>query len=224
MRTDKELAFTLRKQGRSYKEIHNELGMSVSTLSNWFKNVDFSEEIKLSVIARAQKLSTARLQSLNQARGDLLHAYYAQAETEAVKELKKNINNPLFTSAVAAYWGEGDKLTKNQIRLTNTDPQMIRLFKSFHVNICTVPTQKLRCALFIYEDLNETTCRNYWKQQTGIENFHKTMVLPSRHKTKRLPYGICTLVVSSAYLKKKMNIWIDQMPKIVLNMVPEKGK
>lgn len=224
MRTDKELAFTLRKQGRSYKEIHNELGMSVSTLSNWFKNVDFSEEIKLSVIARAQKLSTARLQSLNQARGDLLHAYYAQAETEAVKELKKNINNPLFTSAVAAYWGEGDKLTKNQIRLTNTDPQMIRLFKSFLVNICTVPTQKLRCALFIYEDLNETTCRNYWKQQTGIENFHKTMVLPSRHKTKRLPYGICTLVVSSAYLKKKMNIWIDQMPKIVLNMVPEKGK
>ncbi|OGG89040.1 hypothetical protein A2592_01105 [Candidatus Kaiserbacteria bacterium RIFOXYD1_FULL_42_15] len=224
MRTDKELAFTLRKQGRSYKKIHNELGMSVSTLSNWFKNVDFSEEIKLSVIARAQKLSTARLQSLNQARGDLLHAYYAQAETEAVKELKKNINNPLFTSAVAAYWGEGDKLTKNQIRLTNTDPQMIRLFKSFLVNICTVPTQKLRCALFIYEDLNETTCRNYWKQQTGIENFHKTMVLPSRHKTKRLPYGICTLVVSSAYLKKKMNIWIDQMPKIVLNMVPEKGK
>jgi len=41
MRTDKELAFSLRKQGKSYKEIHQELGMSISTLSNWFKGVDF---------------------------------------------------------------------------------------------------------------------------------------------------------------------------------------
>lgn len=221
MRTDKELAFTLRRQGKSYKEIHNELGMSLSTLSNWFKNVDFSEEIKRSITIQAQKRSTTHLQSLNRARGDLLHAYYAQAETEAIKELKENINNPLFISAVAAYWGEGDKLTKNQLRLTNTDPQMITLFKSFLVKVCKVPESKLRCALFIYEDLDELTCRNYWRKQTGIQHFHKTMVLPSRHKTKRLPYGICTLVVSSTYLKKKMNIWIDQMPKIVLNMVPK---
>lgn len=44
-------------------------------------------------------------------------------------------------------------------------------------------------------------------------------ILPSRHKTKRLPYGICTLVVSNTYLKQKMLVWIDQLPNMVLNVV-----
>ena len=219
MRTDKELSFALRKQSKSYNEIHRELGMSVSTLSNWFKNIDFSEEIKKTITAKAQLKSTHRLQVLNRARGDLLRAYYVQAEIEALQELKVNIKNPLFISGVTAYWGEGDKLTKNQVRLANTDPQMIKLFIKFLVTFCFVPKNKLRVALHIYEDLDDFECRKYWSKITGLEHFHKTMVLPSRHKTRRLPYGTCTILVTNTYLKKKLLLWIDQMPKIVLNMV-----
>lgn len=221
MRTDKEFAFLLRKQGKSYKEIKNELGMSMSTLSNWFQNVDFSEDIKLAVTARALLKSTARLVVLNQARGDLLRAHYIQAEIEATQELNDNIRNPLFISAVAAYWGEGDKSGGSLVRLANTDPQMIKLFINFLLSICAVPKNKLRLALYIYEDLDDIVCREYWSKNTGLDHFHKTMVLPSRHKTKKLPYGTCTILVANTYLKKKLLLWIDQMPKIVLNMVPE---
>ncbi len=224
MRTDKELAFSLRKQGKSYKEIKSELGMSVSTLSNWFKNVDFSEEIKHSITAQAQLKSTTRLKVLNLARGDVLRAHYAQAEIEAMNELKEHINKPLFVCAIAAYWGEGDKLSRNHVRLANTDPQMIKLFISFLVTMCFVPKDKLRGALHLYEDLNEVECRKYWSKMTGLEHFHKTMVMPSKHKIKRLPYGTCTVLVTNTYLKKKLLVWIDQMPKIVLNMIPEKEK
>ena len=218
------MAFTLRKQGKSYKEIKSELGMSMSTLSNWFKNVDFSEEIKRSVTAQAQLKSVARLQVLNRARGDVLRAHYVQAEIEAMQELNDNISNPLFVSAVAAYWGEGDKSGGNIVRLANTDPQMIKLFITFLLTICLVPRDKLRLALYIYEDLDDVECRKYWSKMTGLAHFHKTMVLPSRHKTKKLPYGTCTILVANTYLKKKFLLWIDQMPKIVLNMVPYKGK
>ena len=219
MRTDKELAFSLRKQGKSYKEIHRDLGMSVSTLSNWFHNVDFSEEIKRSVIAKAQLKSTAHMQVLNRARGDLLRAHYAQGEIEALQELKDNISNPLFISGVTAYWGEGDKLTRNQVRLANTDPQMIKLFINFLIIFCYIPKDKLRLALHIYEDLDDGKCRTYWSEVTGLNYFHKTMVLPSRHKTRRLPYGTCTVITTNTYLKRKLLLWIDQMPEIVLNMV-----
>jgi transcriptional regulator with XRE-family HTH domain len=221
MRTDKEIAFNLRKQGKSYKEIHRELGMSMSTLSNWFYNVDFSEDIRRVVTAQAQLKSTERLRVLNRARGDLLRAHYEQAEIEALQELNDHINNPLFVSAIAAYWGEGDKSRGSLVRLANTDPQMIKLFMNFLLTICSVPKDKLRLALYIYEDLDDIECRNYWSKHTGLEHFHKTMVLPSRHKTKKLPYGTCTILVANTYLKKKLLFWIDQMPKIVLNMVPE---
>ncbi len=220
MRTDKELAFTLRRQGKSYNEIATKLHIAKSTLSNWFRGHDFSEEIKEFVSKQAQITSTARLQILNKARGDLLQAHYAQAEIEATRELLENINNPLFVSGVVAYWGEGDKSKSSLLRLANTDPCMIKLFMEFLVTFCAVTPDKIRGALYIYEDLNDIECREYWSSKTGLIHFHKTMVLPSRHKTKKLPYGTCTILVSNTYLKRKMLLWIDQMPKMVLNTVP----
>ncbi len=198
--------------------------MSMSTLSNWFKGVEFSEDIKRAVTAEALVNSSVRLKVLNQARGDLLRAHYVQAETEAQQELYENINNPLFVSAVAAYWGEGDKSNGSLVRLANTDPQMIKLFANFLLTICQVPKDKLRLALYIYEDLDDVECRKYWFKNIGLDQFHKTMVLPSRHKTKKLPYGTCTILVANTYLKKKLLFWIDQMPKIVLNMIPDEKK
>ncbi len=198
--------------------------MSMSTLSNWFKGVDFSEDVKRAVTAEALTKSTLRLKVLNQARGDLLRAHYFQAEAEAQQELNENLSNPLFVSAIAAYWGEGDKSTGSLVRLANSDPQMIKLFANFLLNICEVPRDKIRLALYLYEDLDDIECRKYWTDNTNLDHFHKTMVLPSRHKTKKLPYGTCTILVANTYLKKKLLFWIDQMPKIVLNMMPDEKK
>jgi len=220
MRTDKEQAFKLREQGKSYKEIHGELGMSVSTLSNWFRGHDFSEEMKHILTEKALKKSTAHMQSLNRIRGDLLKIHYDQAEKEALVELKENIRNPLFISAVVAYWGEGDKLTRHHVRIANTDPEMLKMFVFFLKNHGNISMNKVSLALFIYEDLDDTLCRQYWSEKVGISKFHKSQVLPSKHKTRRLPYGTCSVVLTNSYLKKKMTVWIDQLPEMVLNMVP----
>lgn len=217
MRTDKNDAFILRKQGKSYREICKQLGVARSTLSKWFKGTDFSEAIREELTKSAIQTSTMRLEVLNKARGDTLDALYARAEIEAIHEANLHATNPLFVTAVASYWGEGDKLHKNQLRITNTDPVMIKIFVKFLLEICKVPKEKIRVALFIYEDLIEETCREYWSSQLHLKNFHKTMVLPSRHKTRRLPYGICTIIVTNSYLKRKMSVWIDQISKIILN-------
>lgn len=217
MRTDKDEAFKLRKQGKSYKEISTELGMSKSTLTAWFKDVDFSEAMRSHLNQKAKRTNTARLKVLNKARGEYLSALYEQARCEAQQELEESKNDALFISAVVSYWGEGDKLSRNYVRITNTDPQMLQIFYSFLVTICKVPKEKINGALFIYKDLDEKECKDFWSEKIGIQRFHKTMILPSRHKERRLPHGICTLVVSNTYLKQKMLLWIDQLPKMVLN-------
>ena len=217
MRTDKNKAVLLRKQGRSYNEICDELGMSKSTLSNWFKGMDFSEDIRKNLVEESKRTSADRLKILNKVRGDSLRVTYEIAEAEALKEMEKYKYDPLFIAGVSLYWGEGDKLSRNQVRLTNTDPKMIEIFLMFLTSVCEVPQEKIKLALFIYHNLDEATCKAYWGSITGLTVFHKTQVLPSRHKTKRLPYGVCTVVVSNTCLKKKMNLWIDRLNEIVLN-------
>ena len=219
MRTDKEEAFALRRSGKSYNEIATTLGMSRSTLSLWFKGHSFSDEIRKSLTLNAGTESTLRLYKLNKIRGDSLAALYYRAKVEATLELEIHKNNPLFIAAIAAYWGEGDKRSRNNIRLINTDPLMLLLFIEFLVRFCGVLKENIKAAIFIYPDINEQICRAYWEKEIGISNFHKTMVLPSRHKTRKLQYGTCSVIVSNTYLKKKMLLWIDQLPKIVLNTV-----
>jgi hypothetical protein len=216
MRTDKDIAFTLRKQGKSYSEISFELKVAKSTLSNWFRGVDFSEDIRVSLVDRAIAESTSRIIALNKIRGDSLHALYERAQQEAMHELAVYGINPLFIASVCAYWGEGDKVSKNHIRITNTDPQMILMFKEFLIKICGIPVEKLKLALFIYSDIDELESKKFWSENVGIKSFHKTMILPSRSKKRTLEHGICTLVLSNSYLKKKILLWIDQMPKFVL--------
>ncbi|MBX2866478.1 hypothetical protein KTR10_00750 [Candidatus Kaiserbacteria bacterium] len=216
MSTRKERAFELRKKGKSYNQISEEIGVAKSTLSNWFKGMSFSEEIKKQLRKEAQGVSIERIERLNRVRGEKLDALYARAQEEARAEAGKYAFNPLFVAAVAAYWGEGDKKSKNHVRLTNTDPKMIALFRKFLLEICKIPDEKIKGALFIYEDLDEAACKEYWARETGITQFHKTMILPKPKDETHVSYGTCSLIVSNTYLKTKMKVWIDQLPEIIL--------
>lgn len=118
-----------------------------------------------------------------------------------------------------AYWGEGDILTKHHVRLSNTDPKMLRLFFIFLRDFCSINSNRISIAMFLYEDLDEAVCKGYWSKQIGHSKFHKTQILPSRHKTRRLQYGTASVVLTDSYLKRKVNVWIDQLPEMVLNTV-----
>ena len=224
MRSDKGEAFLLRRNGKSYREIEAALGVAKSTLSNWFKGVDFSEAIREELTKEASQKNTKRMQSLNKTRGIALQVQYELAEKEAVKEMKLFRNLPLFTTGLGIYWGEGDRVTKSTIRVSNTSPGLLLVFLSFIKEFCAIEEEKIALALYLYEDLDEAKCKRYWRKQLGIKRFHKTQILPSRHKTKRLLYGTCGVVTTNAFAKKKLMTWIDHLPEMVLNTVPKKKK
>lgn len=210
MRKDKEEAFKLRREGKSYREIRTTLRVPLATLSEWFANEEWSVLISQNLAAKNALRSKIRITELGRVRGAKLRALYEEARTNAEKEFLILKEDPLFVAGVVAYWGEGDKVNKYLVRLSNTDPKIVLLFKRFLTFLCNVPEEKITCWLLLYPDLDDETCKKYWSEATSIplSNFKKSMVIQGRHKTKRLSYGVGNVVVSSRYLKEKMLIWL----------------
>lgn len=215
MRKDKETAYILRKSGKSYLAIKNELGVPLSTLSDWFRGQNWSREISLELVGRAKLGHIVRLQELNRIRGQNLKQLYEEAEKEAIEEFELLKYHPLFIAGLMIYWGEGNKVSKNRCSIANTEPLMIKLFLQFLRNICGCKNAKIKAWILIYPDINEKLCRDFWMGKTGLssENFTKSMLIKGKHKTNRLSFGVCSVGVSSAYLKRKILKWIEMLAR-----------
>ncbi|MBI1985002.1 MAG: hypothetical protein HYS60_02765 [Candidatus Wildermuthbacteria bacterium] len=191
------------------------MGIPKSTLSEWLKTSGWSAKVKRTLIQKAKRGHKIRLQELNSIRGQHLIRLYQQARHEAEDEFKDFKFHPAFISGVVIYWGEGERTSRNLIRVANTDPLMIRLFVNFLQEVCGVPKGKIRAHILLYPDLNSMECKNFWVQQSSLplENFNKSVLIEGRHKTRRLPYGVCYITVCSTYLKQKMDVWLTLLPK-----------
>ena len=57
MRKDKNLAIKLRKQGYSYNQINDKLGISKSTLSYWLRDIKISSQAQNKINSRVYNKS-----------------------------------------------------------------------------------------------------------------------------------------------------------------------
>jgi len=221
MRGDKDKATKLRKLGKSYQEIERELRIPKSTLSGWFSSSEWSQEIKKDLNIVARKNHTVRIEELNKIRGENLEKLYEQARQEALQDFEVLKYHPTFISGIMLYWGEGDKASPHRVSLTNTDPAMIKIFMIFLKEVCGIDERKIKAWLLLSPDIQEEFCKKHWVAEAGLQNitFNKSIIIAGRHKTKRLGYGVCTVLVSSRYFKEKMLLWISLSPK----MLADKG-
>ncbi|MBZ1345325.1 MAG: hypothetical protein KY055_01635 [Candidatus Nealsonbacteria bacterium] len=211
MRNDKHLVLQLRKRGKSYNAISKELGIPKSTLSGWLKNNPWSEQIKQGLIEKNRALIGKKIRIMNKARKKKLETWYKQCRQQAEKEFPQLKSNPLFLAGLMLYWGEGDSKIENcMIRLSNTDPEMIKIFSSFLQKICQISKEKIRIHIILYPDLNDEICKNFWSKISGIPQaqFIKTSFIQGKHPTRRLTNGICIIYVASRELKEKIFTWI----------------
>src|SRR5260221_10246511 len=99
-----------------YREIEKTIGISRSTLCEWFKNEEWSNHIKRSNTNRHIKISTEHLIKMNAGRRILLDKKYKEVEKKARQEFEIYKEKPLFMGGLMLYAGEGDKMTKGVIR------------------------------------------------------------------------------------------------------------
>jgi hypothetical protein len=219
MRTDKDIAFKLRREGKTYREIEKELGISRSTLCDWFRNEEWSYHIKKSNNEIHIRLSTERLAKLHQARKIILEKKYKDVEIEAEREFEIYKNDPLFMAGLMLYVGEGDKRTKNVIRLANTEFFVHRVFLKFLEKFTKTSMDRIRFSVLLYPDLDPEYCKQKWSDELRIPltNFHKPVVILGRSKVRRLHFGVGSTIISDSFLKRKILFWIDKGVETLCN-------
>lgn len=210
----------MRKSGKGYREIRDALKVPLSTLSEWFAHVGWSQDMAKTLAARVQVQHTARIVELDKIRGQRLARAYEEARKEAREDLDVLKYNPLFVAGLMLYWGEGDKATKAQVRLANTDPELIRLFAFFLSKVCNIPREKIGISILTYPDIDDKANRQYWSDVSGVapERFLKSVLIQGRHKTRRLGHGVCSVYVSSTYFKVKMLEWLRLLPTELMDL------
>lgn len=212
MRNDQHLAFKMRRKGMSYKQITKELGIPKSTMHYWFKNLAWSDDIKRKLTEKNIRTSRKRIKKVIRANKERWFKWREGFRKEALKEFSKLKKNPLFIAGIMLYWGEGDGNLKNEVRLTNIDYRMIVLFNRFLLNVCNISMDNIILSLFIYPDLSEEKCKEFWskKIKMPLTKFDKTQVIYGKHPTKRLENGICTIRVKrSRGFKEKIVVWTE---------------
>ena len=223
MRKDKEKATELRRLGISYKQIGRELGIPIGTLAGWFKNEPWSIEIRdrlasTESLAYPEKLK--RLIDVVKQKHAILHESYRKEARDEFTILKKD---HLFIAGVMLYWGEGDKKVENsQVKLSNSEPGMIKVFYLFLIEVMKIPSEKIKINLLLYPDLADMPLRNLWSIATGIplSQFKKSVYIQGRHPAKRLSYGVGNIRVGSRKYKEKILEWIKLYEKGLDSQTP----
>ncbi len=211
MRQDKNKAFSLRKEGKTYQEISRLLQVSIGTLSEWFKDQEWSKGIKESNIKKHVTRSTERLKKMNAARRIILDNKYRNAEDEAVRDFKTYKNSPLFMAGLMVYAGEGDKVNRFNIRLANSEFYLHLIFIRFLEEFLRVKREEVKFWLLLYPDHNIEESIAIWSEKLNIhkKNFHKSQVIIGKEKSKKLQYGVGNSIISNVALKKKLLKWLE---------------
>lgn len=220
MRNDRHLAIELRRKGSSYNKICKELGIPKSTMHYWFRSLRWSQRIKKNLTQKAQLLATKQMKAMAKANKKRWAKWRGRHRKTAKKEFLTLKFIPLFAAGVMLYWGEGDNKPRGDVRLTNINPWMIKVFCKFLREICNIPKEMIHIRLLLYPDLSDKKSQNFWHKSTKIPHsqFGKSSVIYGRHPTKRLENGICLLRVSaSGDLKEKIITWINLLSRNLIN-------
>lgn len=112
----------------------------------------------------------------------------------------------LFGLGLGLFWGEGNKVNPNAVRLGNTDPALIKYFIKFLTEIYNIDIQKLRFGLQIFTDTSPESAKAFWCKELDIlpSQFHKT-VLTKQNKIgtyrRKMPNGVLTVYFSNKKLR-----------------------
>ncbi len=207
---EKKEARRLRKEGLSISDIYKKLGVAKGTVSVWVRDVSLSSTQLQELGARShargaiEKRRSSRLYNENQKRQLIID--HAKSDISNISE------RDLFLIGLMLYWGEGGKKQRGSVRLSNSDPNMIRVMMKFFRTICKVPEDKFRIHLHIHMHLDYKKAEKYWSQVTNIplNQFYKTYNAPnngSQNKKDNLPNGTIQIYVCDTTLFLKIQGW-----------------
>lgn len=212
--TERKLAESLRRQGATYREILQQIPVSKSTLSLWLRGIPLTEAQMARIHGKDMEIRR-KFVECNASKHRTAMARHRTWEGEAKAECSPLSAETLKWVGAALYWGEGTKASsKGRIRLSNSDPEMIRLIMRWFREICRVPEHKFRVSVQIHEEQSLDAVEYFWSQVTGIprSQFTKAAIRVSRSSLRRrgniLPHGTAHVEFCDTQLFHRILGWI----------------
>lgn len=215
---EKQIAIHMRQKGASLGEIAQKLSVSKGSVSLWVRGVELSPDQVNRLnrngfsVSAIEKRRVSRLANEKKKRDFVI--------TEAGKDIVKITQEELKLIGIALYWAEGGK-TKNSVRISNSDPYIIRVMMRFFRQICSVEEHKFRVQIHTHSHLNVKNAENYWSNITNIPivQFYKTYAkqsVASLHKKDSLPYGTAQVYVCDTKLFLVIKGWTEKIKELLL--------
>ena len=157
---EREKARRLRRDdGLSVKTIATSLGVSSSSVSRWVRDVPLTPQQEAALIA-ADPSKGGRLQA-HRGWADLCRRRRLAAQ-EAGRALAA-LGTPLHVMGCMLFWAEGSK-SRNSVKFTNSDPDMLRLFVRFLRECYAVEDEQLTFAVNVHlgNGLSLAEVEGYW--------------------------------------------------------------
>lgn len=189
----------------SVKEIARTVRVTPSSVSLWVRDIPLTPEQLESLRLRNPAYnSQLRGASQNAERGRARRLASQHEGRAIVREA-----DPLFIAGVMLYWAEGDKSSRNAARLSNSDPEVLRLFARF-VRTCfdvTNDQMAVTCNLFADHLGRQRDIERFWLDVVELppERLCKSHVnvyskYSQKKRQNKLPYGTTRLVVHSTHV------------------------
>ncbi len=182
------------EDGKSMAEIASRLGCSANTVDYWMRihkipKRSISDAIYMKHNPDGDPFIMPKIQTMQQAE--------------------------LYGLGIGLYWGEGTKANKYAVRLGNTDPELLKMFKRFLVELFGINPQDLRYSLQIFTDIDQKEALRYWYEQLEAipSQFYKVHVTISGSigtYRKKSQYGVVTIYYHN---KKLRDILVKMLPR-----------
>jgi len=142
-------------------------------------------------------------------------------EAMALRRLKRFHYDPpgkekLELVGLALFWAEGTKF-KKRVEVTNTDPELIKVFLRFLREVCQVEETSLHCRLQLHNPDFLAESLEYWSQVTDIpeERFTRRYLRPDKGGNPKHPYGILSVCVNDTALHELLSDRIAQISFLI---------
>jgi transcriptional regulator with XRE-family HTH domain len=198
---ERELARRLRREeGESIKVIARRVGVSVSSVSIWVRDIDLTDEQEMRL-----RLQNRIYDGLK--RGRAIASANRRAERVAAQQEGRAAarrGEPLHVAGCMLYWAEGSKF-RNAVRLSNSDPEMAKLFVKFLRTYFDEEADGIRltCHLFADHQERQREIEDFWLDALDLSRTalcRSIVNVYSRHSQRKrmnmLPYGTCRVVLS----------------------------
>ena len=206
----KDRAITLRRKGKSLRQVESILGIPRSTLSGWFKDIQLDQNTK-------NRLHENWLQALVTARKKAVQWHNNEKEKRIMDARKEaeiimgNLNFPdksVTELALAMlYLGEGFK-SKSVTGIGNTNPLILKFFLHTMTTLYKVDMSQISCSLHLRADQNPKKLTIYWSKvlKIPLSNFGKASIdkRTEGSETYKEYRGVCVIRCGNVAIQRKL--------------------